>query len=40
MLNRRSLTMGGLLLTAASSLPRIAQAQAGKPMLVFMGHEL
>jgi hypothetical protein len=31
---------GGLAIAAASSLTRIAQAQAGKPMLVFMGHEL
>jgi len=40
MFNRRFLMKGGLAMGAASSLTRIAQAQAGKPMLVFMGHEL
>jgi hypothetical protein len=36
--------MGGLAMATASSLTRIAAAQAGKesgkPMLVFVGHEL
>ena len=40
MLNRRSLTMGGLVFAAASSWARIGRAQAGRPMLVFVGHEL
>jgi elongation factor G len=40
MFNRRSLMVGGLVTAAASSLTRIAQAQSGKPMLVFVGHEL
>jgi hypothetical protein len=39
MLNRRSLAIGGLAMAAALSLPRIAAA-AGRPMLVFVGHEL
>ncbi len=34
MLNRRSVMVGGLVMA------RIAQAQSGKPMLVFVGHEL
>lgn len=38
MFNRRSLMAGGLV-AAASSLSRIAEA-GGKPMLVFVGHEL
>ena len=38
MFNRRSLMVGGVV-AAASSLTRIAQAE-GKPMLVFVGHEL
>jgi hypothetical protein len=29
-----------LAMAAASSLTRVALAQSGKPMLVFMGHEL
>ena len=37
---RRSLMVGGLVVATASSLTRIAQAQSGKPMLVFVGHEL
>lgn len=37
---RRSLVIGGLAMATGSSLARIAQAQSGKPMLVFMGHEL
>jgi hypothetical protein len=40
MFNRRSLMMGGLVTVTASSLTRVARAQAGKPMLVFVGHEL
>jgi hypothetical protein len=40
MINRRSLTLAGLAIATASSLTRIASAQAGKPTLVFMGHEL
>jgi hypothetical protein len=39
MFNRRSLMVGGLA-AAASSVTRIALAQSGKPMLVFVGHEL
>lgn len=38
MFNRRALMVGGLV-AATSSLTRIAQAE-GKPMLVFVGHEL
>jgi hypothetical protein len=40
MLNRRSLVLGGLATAAASFLTRVALAQSGKPMLVFVGHEL
>ena len=40
MFNRRSVLMGGLVAVAASSLARIATAQAGRPTLVFVGHEL
>ncbi len=40
MFNRRSLMVGSLVMAAASSLTRIASAQAGRPMLVFVGHEL
>ena len=40
MFNRRSVMMGGLVTAAASSLTRVASAQAGRPMLVFVGHEL
>lgn len=38
MVNRRSLMVGGLV-AAASSLAGAARAD-GKPMLVFVGHEL
>jgi hypothetical protein len=38
MFNRRSLMVGGVV-AAASSLAGIARAE-GKPMLVFVGHEL
>jgi hypothetical protein len=40
MFNRRSLMVGGLAIAASPSVTRIAQAEAGKPMLVFVGHEL
>jgi len=40
MLNRRSLMMSGLVMAAASSVNRVATAQAGRPTLVFVGHEL
>jgi hypothetical protein len=40
MFNRRSVMAGGLAMAAASSLAGIAHAQAGKPVLVFVGHEL
>ena len=40
MFNRRSLMVGGLVMAAAPSLTRVAQAQAGRPTLVFVGHEL
>jgi hypothetical protein len=32
--------VGSLATAAAPSLARIAQAQSGRPMLVFVGHEL
>jgi len=37
---RRSLMAGGLVTATGSSLTRVARARSGKPMLVFMGHEL
>jgi hypothetical protein len=40
MFNRRSLMVGGLAMAATPSLARVAQAQAGRPTLVFVGHEL
>jgi hypothetical protein len=40
MLNRRSLTIGGLALAATASGARIGRADAGRPMMVFVGHEL
>jgi hypothetical protein len=40
MFNRRSVMVGGLVTAAASSLARVATAQAGRPTLVFVGHEL
>jgi len=40
MMKRRSLMRGGLVVAAASSLTRVAHAQAGRPTLVFVGHEL
>lgn len=39
-MNRRSAMMGGLTMAAASSLTSVASAQAGRPTLVFVGHEL
>jgi hypothetical protein len=38
MLSRRSLTVGGL--ATALSWASIGRAEAGRPMLVFVGHEL
>jgi len=32
--------VGGLMMATVPLLTRITQAQSGKPMLVFMGHEL
>ena len=41
MFNRRFLMAGGLAMAAAPSLSGIGRADdAGKPMLVFVGHEL
>ncbi len=40
MLKRRSLMVGGLVMASVSSLTRVANAQAGRPTLVFVGHEL
>lgn len=40
MFNRRSLMAGGLAMATASSLACVANAQAGRPTLVFVGHEL
>lgn len=40
MFNRRSLMVGSLAMAAAPSLTRVATAQSGRPMLVFVGHEL
>jgi hypothetical protein len=40
MFSRRSVMAAGLAMAAAPSLVRIAQAQSGQPMLVFVGHEL
>ena len=40
MLNRRSVMVGGLTTAAASSLVRVGHADDGKPILVFVGHEL
>jgi len=39
-MNRRSVMVGGLMMATASSLTRFATAQSGRPMLVFVGHEL
>jgi len=44
MIKRRSMVMAGLAMAGAASSTRIALAQtdkgSGKPMLVFVGHEL
>ena len=40
MLNRRSAMIGGLVMAGASSMTRVATADAGRPTLVFVGHEL
>jgi hypothetical protein len=40
MVSRRSLMVGGLVMATAPSLARVAHAQAGRPTLVFVGHEL
>lgn len=40
MIKRRSMMVGGLVMATASSATRIVHAQSGKPMLVFVGHEL
>jgi hypothetical protein len=40
MFKRRSLMAGSLAMAAATSLTRVAVAQAGRPTLVFVGHEL
>jgi len=40
MFNRRSVMMGGLAMATASSMARVATAEAGRPTLVFVGHEL
>jgi hypothetical protein len=39
MLSRRSAMMGGLVMATASSLTRVATAEARRPTLVFVGHE-
>ena len=39
MFNRRSVMVGGLAMASASSLAGVANAQAGRPTLVFVGHE-
>ena len=39
MFNRRFLMAGGLAMAAAPFVAHIAQAQAGRPMLIFMGYE-
>ena len=40
MLKRRSVMAASLVMAAVPSSTRIAQAQSGKPMLVFVGHDL
>jgi hypothetical protein len=40
MFKRRSVMVGSLAMAAAPSLAGVAQAQSGKPVLVFVGHEL
>lgn len=39
MLNRRSLTLTGLALAAMPSLARVAEAGAGRPLVVFLGND-
>ena len=40
MIKRRSMMVGGLATATALSSAGTALAQSGKPMLVFVGHEL
>jgi hypothetical protein len=40
MINRRSFSTGALAIASVPVLARIAAAEAGRPMLVFVGHEL
>lgn len=40
MFSRRSVMVGSLAMATAPSVAGIARAQSGKPMLVFVGHEL
>ena len=40
MFKRRSVMAGGLAMATTSSLAPIAMAQAGRPTMVFIGHEL
>lgn len=40
MIKRRSVMATGLVMAGFASSTGIAQAQSGKPMLVFVGHEL
>jgi hypothetical protein len=40
MLSRRSFSAGALAIAAVPVLSRVAAAEAGRPTLVFMGHEL
>ena len=40
MLNRRSAMLAGLAMASASSAARVATAEAARPTLVFVGHEL
>ena len=39
MLDRRSFVLGGVAVAATSSMVRVATAQAGRPMLVFVGDQ-
>lgn len=40
MIGRRLATLGGLATMLAPALPRDGHAQGGRPMVVFVGHEL
>ena len=40
MLNRRSIFSGAVAIAAVPLLSRVAAAEAGRPTLVFVGHEL